>query len=137
VRRYLLDTGIASDFVHKRLGVPERAAERVLLGDRIGICTPVLGELAGGIELSQTRDRNMQQLEEALSNLRLWPFDESAAREYARLFALLRRIGRPMQQIDMQIAAVALSMGNMTVVTKDSDFLAIPGLAVENWAEAS
>jgi tRNA(fMet)-specific endonuclease VapC len=35
----------------------------------------------------------------------------------------------------MQIAAVALSLGNTTVVTKDTDFNAIPGLAVENWSD--
>jgi tRNA(fMet)-specific endonuclease VapC len=39
-----------------------------------------------------------------------------------------------MQQIDIQIAAIALSLGNCTVVTADSDLAAIPGLRVENWA---
>jgi predicted nucleic acid-binding protein len=34
------------------------------------------------------------------------------------------------------IAAVALSLGNTTVVTIDSDFTAVLGLTVENWAEA-
>jgi tRNA(fMet)-specific endonuclease VapC len=32
------------------------------------------------------------------------------------------------------IAAIAFTLGNCTVVTKDSDFSAIPGLTVENWA---
>ena len=39
-----------------------------------------------------------------------------------------------MQQIDIQIAAIALALGNCTVVTADSDFAAVPGLAVEDWA---
>jgi tRNA(fMet)-specific endonuclease VapC len=38
-----------------------------------------------------------------------------------------------MQQIDIQIAAIALSLGNCTVISTDSDLLAIPGLSVENW----
>jgi tRNA(fMet)-specific endonuclease VapC len=33
----------------------------------------------------------------------------------------------------MMIAAIALSLGDCTVVSADSDFLAVPGLAVENW----
>jgi tRNA(fMet)-specific endonuclease VapC len=33
------------------------------------------------------------------------------------------------------IDAIALSLGNATVVTMDSDLAAIPGLTVENWAE--
>lgn len=39
-----------------------------------------------------------------------------------------------MQVIDIMIAAVALTLGNCTVVSKDSDLSAVPGLAVENWA---
>ena len=39
-----------------------------------------------------------------------------------------------MQQIDMQLAAIALAFGNCTVVTKDSDFAAIPGLKIEDWS---
>ncbi len=39
-----------------------------------------------------------------------------------------------MQQVDLQIAAIALCLGNCTVVSKDSDLAAVPGLSVENWA---
>jgi tRNA(fMet)-specific endonuclease VapC len=39
-----------------------------------------------------------------------------------------------MQQIDMQIAAIAFSLGNCTVVSTDSDLADVPGLKVENWA---
>jgi tRNA(fMet)-specific endonuclease VapC len=48
----------------------------------------------------------------------------------------LRRLGRPMQQIDIQIAAVALILGNTIVVSSDSDLAAVPGLAVETSAMA-
>jgi tRNA(fMet)-specific endonuclease VapC len=34
----------------------------------------------------------------------------------------------------MLIAAIALSLGNTTVVSADSDLAAVPGLTVENWA---
>ena len=46
----------------------------------------------------------------------------------------LRRLGRPMQQIDIQIAAIALALGNCTVVSRDSDLTAIPDLSVEDWS---
>jgi tRNA(fMet)-specific endonuclease VapC len=39
----------------------------------------------------------------------------------------------PIGVIDMMIAAVALALGNCTVVSADSDFLAVSGLPVENW----
>ena len=40
-----------------------------------------------------------------------------------------------MQIFDMLIAAVAMAVGNCTVVSSDNDFLAIPGLTVENWTK--
>jgi tRNA(fMet)-specific endonuclease VapC len=128
-----LDTGSAGDYIARRFGMAQRVADRQRRGDRIGICPPVLGELRAGVELSQTRDRNLARLKSALGNLVLWPFDKAAAIEFGRIFARLRRIGRPMQQIDIQVAAVAFSLGNCTVVSKDSDLRAIDGLDVEDW----
>jgi tRNA(fMet)-specific endonuclease VapC len=39
-----------------------------------------------------------------------------------------------MQKIDVQIAAIARTLGRCVVVTKDRDLVAVPGLTVENWA---
>lgn len=94
----------------------------------------MVGELFFGAENSQSRATNLPQVERALRDFFLWPFDLDAAREFGRIFAHLRRIGRPMQQIDVQIAAIALALGNCTLVTGDSDFAAIPGLDIGNWS---
>jgi tRNA(fMet)-specific endonuclease VapC len=134
VTRFLLDTGIASDYLNKRHGVFERARAERAKGNPVGIAVPVLAELVYGIERSVTRDANIKFLRAALPTLRLWPFDQVAAFEYGRLYAELLRIGRPMQVVDIMIAAVALTLGNCTVISKDSDLTAVPGLSVENWA---
>ena len=134
MRRFLLDTGIAGHYVHRRKGVFEHAERRAARGDHIGICVPVLGELYFGAEYSETRARNLRRLLAALSTLRIWPFTEEAAAQYGKIAAHLERTGRPMQQVDIQIAAVALTLGRCTVVSTDSDLWAIPGLKVENWA---
>jgi tRNA(fMet)-specific endonuclease VapC len=42
-----------------------------------------------------------------------------------------------MQRVDIQIAAIAFSLGHCTVVSGDSDLAAIPGLIVENWMTPS
>ena len=47
----------------------------------------------------------------------------------------VRRLGRPLQQVDIQIAAIALTLGDCVVVTKDSDLSDVPGLKVENWSQ--
>ena len=57
-----------------------------------------------------------------------------AAVEYGRIFMELRRAGRPMQQIDIQIGAIARTLPNCIIVSKDSDLSAIMGVTVENWA---
>jgi tRNA(fMet)-specific endonuclease VapC len=134
VTRYLLDSGIANEYVNRRPKVFARARAEAAAGNRIGICTPVLGELLYGLEFSATRAANLRKLRIALGAWAVWPFDIRAAEEFGRLRAELRRAGRPMQIIDVQLAAVALTLSSCTVVTADSDLLAVPGLTVENWA---
>lgn len=133
-RLYLLDTGIAQDYQAKRRGVRDRAIAQRKLGHRIGICVPVLGELWSGVECSSSRDRNLAQLRQALSTLLIWPYSVAAAEEYGRILAELKRIGRTIQQVDMQIGAIARTLPNCVVVSKDADLSAIPDITVENWA---
>ena len=63
--------------------------------------------------------------ERAFGNLfagRVLPFDSSAARVYAEIFARRQAIGRPLSLADGQIAAIARSRG-MAVVTRNvADF---------------
>lgn len=132
--RYLLDTGIAQDYQAGRNGVREKAIANRKSGHRIGICVPVLGELWSGVECSASRARNLVTLRRAISTFIIWPLTPDAAQEYGRIFAELRRAGGPMQQIDIQIGAIARTLPNCIVVTKDADLSAIAGLRIENWA---
>jgi tRNA(fMet)-specific endonuclease VapC len=135
MRRFTLDTGIAALHLDRKWGVFERAAAEVAKGNRIGIAALVLAELAFRAEGSPQRDRNILRLRQALDAWKLRLVDTAAAFEYGRLAFELKTIGRPIGQNDVMIAAIALSMGNTTVVTMDSDLAAVPGLTVENWAE--
>ena len=42
-----------------------------------------------------------------------------------------------MQQIDIQVAAIAFALGRCTVVSGDTDLKAVPGLTVEDWGDQS
>ncbi|MBI2925204.1 MAG: type II toxin-antitoxin system VapC family toxin [Verrucomicrobia bacterium] len=132
--RYLLDSGIASDLINRRGLVPVRVREARLRGDRVGLGTPVLGELIAGIQNSNDPPRQLATMWRNLGRLTLWTFDRAAALEFGRVYAELRRVGRIMQVPDLQIAAIALSLGNCVVVSKDSDLRAVPGLTVEDWS---
>ena len=56
----------------------------------------------------------------------LLPFDEAAAREYARLPFKRARF-------DRLLAAHALSIDAVIVTNNEADFADVPGLKVENW----
>ena len=46
MKRFLLDTGILSDFINHRRGVDARVQQAKQQGARIGTCMPVVGELS-------------------------------------------------------------------------------------------
>ena len=133
-RRYLMDTGIAQDFQAGRGGVRTQAIAHRKNGHRIGICVPVLGELWSGVECSANRQKNLALLRQALATLTIWPFTVEAAEEFGRIFAEVKRSGRPIQQIDIQIGAIARTLPHCVVVSKDADLKVISGITVENWA---
>jgi tRNA(fMet)-specific endonuclease VapC len=132
VKRYLLDTGTAGDYIHRRRGAYERARFNIEAGHRIGVGIPVLAELWYGVENSNSREKNAAKLRRVLPELVVWPLTETATEEYGRIAAELRRAGKPIGKIDMLIAAIALSLGNTVVVSSDNDLLSVPGLTVEN-----
>lgn len=132
-RRYLLDTGPAFDCLFRRKGAHQRLLVVRAAGARIGIGMPVLGEIIAGIQASTSRAESWKVVHRSLGQFVLWPYDSRAAYEYGKIFAELKRLGRPMQQIDMMIAAIAKVLGDCTVVTSDSDLSAIPGLITERW----
>jgi tRNA(fMet)-specific endonuclease VapC len=134
MKRYILDTGPAFDFIYRRRKVDQRAESARMAGARVGICVPILGEIIAGVEGSKSRPTNWATVQRRLSGLVVWPFTEDAAYMFGRIYADLKRRGRIIQQIDMQIAAIALTIGNCTVVSSDTDLSAVPGLSVEDWS---
>lgn len=133
--RYLLDTGIASDVIFRRGPSGRRVKEAMLAGHVIRIGSSVLAELLFGVENAADPEPNRAKVRRSLSRWRLWTFDEAAARQYGRIAAELKRRGRAMQQFDIANAAIALSLGNCVVVSKDGDLRAVPGLTVEDWSQ--
>ena len=133
--KYLRDSNAVADCIFQRRGVDQRTMQARRNGHVIGTALPVVAEILGGIEFSATRERNLLILNRKRSLFRLWPFTLDVAKDYGRLFAELRRIGRPMQVIDMMVAATAQTLTDCIVVTTDSDLSAVPGLKVENWAQ--
>ncbi len=135
MRRFLLDSNAISALIDRRESLATRSRDARRRGDRIGTCEPVVAELFYGLALSSSRDENRLRLGRALSQITTCPFDRRAAMAYG-VAADLRRRGRPMQAIDIMLAAVAMTIDDCVVITTDSDLSAVPGLPVANWMAA-
>ena len=76
----------------------------------------------------------LEQSEELLRSIRMVPLDRPAIAEFERLYAQkeLKKIGRR----DLLIAGIAL-VRDATLVTRNlRHFRPVPGLKLENWADA-
>lgn len=64
-------------------------------------------------------------------------FDRSAAKEFGKIQAELRRIGKPTGELDAIIAAVARFRQDILVTNNTRHFINISNLQLENWLEPS
>lgn len=97
------------------------------------IPTIVLGELWGGFEWGDRRQKNYNELEGFLASPRtsIISVTENTAKRYAIIYAHLRNIGRPIPTNDLWIAALAMEHGS-PLFTADAHFLNIPQIIVEH-----
>lgn len=106
------------------------AVELLRLADEVHLSSVVLGELLAGFAAGSRERRNREELTAFLESprVRIDAVDEGTADFYGRIFALLRRKGRPIPTNDLWIAATALQHG-LVLATRDDHFAAIEGLA--------
>lgn len=101
-------------------------------GDRFALSITVLGELYYAVYASQRRRENSRRLQVLVRGLRLWPFDEDAARMFGQIQAEQKVAGRPIPALDAQIAAVARTRG-FILLTSDRHFGFVADLPVQDW----
>ncbi|WP_027477076.1 type II toxin-antitoxin system VapC family toxin [Curvibacter gracilis] len=132
--RYMLDTNICIYLMkHQPPQVRERFAA-CYVGDVV-ISAITLAELEFGIACSpEAQARNQAALAGLLEDIQVAPFDAAAARAYGPLRAQHRERNR--NALDKLIAAQAMALQMVLVTNNESDFLAFPGLVVENWVSA-
>ena len=126
MKNLLLDTNL---YVAFKRG-DDDAVELLRLADEVHLSTVVLGELLAGFAAGSRERRNREELTAFLESprVRIDAVDEGTADFYGRIFALLRRKGRPIPTNDLWIAAAALQHG-LVLATRDDHFAAIEGLA--------
>ena len=68
---------------------------------------------------------------------RILSFDSAAARAYADIASMRRRAGRPMGEMDCQIAAICLSLGAVLVTRNERDFQQTGVSVINPWVAES
>ena len=129
---YLLDTNHASPLVTFGHPLILRVQDHQIKGDRFAICVPVLTETLFDIGIAPRATQNRILWARWQQSLLCHVPDAIDAAAAADLRITLRRRGRQLATIDSLIAVVALRY-DLTLLTTDGDFQAVPGLRLENW----
>jgi tRNA(fMet)-specific endonuclease VapC len=101
-------------------------------GSRCGAIIPALCELEAGIQQTARVQRNRNALTAILRDLRIWPLDLATTRLYGQLHVRLRQEGKALSKVDLMLAAVCVQL-DLTLLTTDRDFEALPDVRRENW----
>lgn len=134
--RYLLDTNTCIYYLNAP--VPTGLVERfqTLGPEALALSTITVAELAFGAERSSRAAANRRRVALFTAELRCLPFDERCAERFGGLKASVQAGGVSLADFDAAIAATAQVHG-LTLVSHDRALLAIPGLDLEDWLEAS
>lgn len=129
--RYLLDTNILSDLVHRPQGI---VADRIRTVGESEVCTSIIvaAELRFGAA-KRASERLTRNVETILSGLAVLAFEAPADACYADLRAKLEGRGIPIGANDLLIAAHALAAGCTIVTDNEREFSRVEGLTYENW----
>lgn len=135
----VLDTNVVSELLRP---TPQGSVLRWIGGLPIArVFTTTITEaeiLYGVVRLSEGKRRRAletsvrQIFSEDLAG-RILPFDSAAAGEFAAIMAARRRAGRPMAQLDAQIAAIARSRGAVVATRNTRDFEACDLEVFDPW----
>jgi hypothetical protein len=124
----LLDTNVLSETMRSR---PDPAVMTWIdsqAPEGLWVCTIVVAEILSGLELMPTGKRQHQLREKAeymFSTLfadRICTFDQAAARAYGEILRTRRALGKPIDEMDALIAAIALARGATLATRNIPDF---------------
>jgi tRNA(fMet)-specific endonuclease VapC len=127
---FMLDTNMC---IYLMKNQPEQVARRFAhcyVGDVV-MSAITFAELEYGVTISQNSAHERMNLVALVEDIQVVPFDASAATAYGAIRAATRE--RKKDQLDKLIAAHAVALDVSLVTNNERDFVAYPGLRIENW----
>ena len=133
-RLYMLDTNTISYIVKGKS--PAARGRLAGLGTDESACISIVTEFE--LEFGLAKNPNAEDLRHALrgflARMKVLPLASPEARAYGQLRVKQEAAGRPLESMDMLIAAHAIAVGAI-LVTRDAVFNHVPDLfGRENWA---
>lgn len=127
---FMLDTNMC---IYLMKNQPEHVAKRFAqcyVGDVV-MSAITFAELEYGVAVSTNRARLRRLLAALIEDIQVMPFDAAAATAYGPIRAATR--DRKKDHLDKLIAAHAVALDVSLVTNNERDFIAYPGLKIENW----
>ena len=128
---YMLDTDIVSLLVRKNPSVIKNIIKHE--DDEICISAITYAELRFGLE-KKGSERLFNEVSALLGKLSIIDFDSSQSELYGKIRLKLEKAGTPLNNMDMLIAAAALSIEAILVSHNVKHFNKIQGLKIEDWS---
>ena len=132
--KYLLDTNMCVFALRNK---PSAVGDRIQQHkpDDIVISTITVAELRVGADKSNRPEENHRQISDFLLTFDILMFDSGAADAYGVIRADLERRGQPIGELDMLLAAQAVSQNLIFVTHNTSEFQRVKGIRLEDWFE--
>jgi len=127
---YMLDTDTVSHIVRKHPPVINNLIKHE--DDEICISAVTNAELSYGLEKKQS-ERLFNEVCSVIKKCTIIDFDTSQSEIYGKIRLALEKSGTPIGDMDILIAAAALSTGAVLVTHNKKHFSKIKGLKVEDW----
>ena len=131
---FMLDTNICSYIMKMH---PVAALEKFEAAEEshtpLVVSIIVYAELLYGVEKASSKRVNSHSLSAFMERLKILDWDAGAAKEYAKLRHYLTSKGKPIGNMDMMIAAHALSQRAVLVTNNARHFNPVPKLKTINW----
>jgi tRNA(fMet)-specific endonuclease VapC len=125
----ILDTDHVVEILRGRLN----PAERVRPDESLAVTAITVAELVHGAYRSARPVDNLGRVDALLAVLDILPFDEASARIFGLVKAQLQSAGHPIEDLDLQIASVALRYRAALVTHNQRHYRRVPALTLEDW----
>jgi tRNA(fMet)-specific endonuclease VapC len=130
----LIDTDILSMFFKDYETVVENFARYLAEHRFINLSIITYYEILSGLK-HRNADKQIAQFQAFVAQNRILPVTVESMDIAAEKYAELRKLGTPVDDIDLLIAGIALANGLVVVTNNTKHFGKISGLAIENWSE--